>query len=478
MSHPLWQHQVDGIRLGVANDDFMLAFEQGTGKTRTLIEILRRRYADKGALMKTLIFAPIIVCDNWKKEFALYSKIKPEDILVLTQSGKRRTQELIKACGDDLRHARIVVTNYQATLMPDFYMHLRDWCPEIIVCDESQRVKNHEAKTSKLVASICDLAKHRYLLTGTPILNSPADIFMQYRIMDGGITFGKNFYTFRAKYFVDMNDAFKGKAHYFPKWVPRYNTMSELNDRIKNKSLRVLAKDCIDLPELIVQDIPVTLSRQQEKMYEEMKQDFLTFLKDKEGNMNAVVAELAVTKAMRMQQIVSGFVKDDSGNIHHLDDVPRLSVLEELLDDLTPNHKVIVWAVYHENYKAIAKLCDKIGVKYVELHGGVDNKQRIEAMDNFRNDDSIRVAIANQRAAGIGVNLIEARYAIYYSKGYSLEDQLQSETRNFRGGSSKLHSSVCRINLVAQGTIDQVINDALTNKLKVSQAIIDNKEKL
>lgn len=478
MSQPLWNHQVDGIRLGLTNDNFMLAFEQGTGKTRTLIEILRRRYAENGSLMKTLIFAPIIVCDNWKREFALFSKIKPEDILVLTQSGKRRIQELFKACGDDLRWPKIIVTNYQATLMPDFYMHLRDWCPEIVVCDESQRVKNHEAKSSKLVAMMADLAKHRYLLTGTPILNSPADIFMQYRIMDGGLTFGKNFYTFRAKYFSDANDAFKGKAHYFPKWEPRLSTMDELNAKIKQKSLRVLAQDCIDLPSLIVQNIPVPLSREQERMYAEMKQDFLTFLKDKEGKMNAVIAEMAVTKAMRMQQIVSGFVKDESGTNHHIEDVPRLEVLKELLEELTPNHKVIVWAVYHENYKAIAKVCDKIGVKYVELHGGIDNKERLEAMDNFRTDDSVRVAIANQRAAGIGVNLIEAQYAIYYSKGYSLEDQLQSETRNYRGGSSKLHKTVFRINLVAQGTIDQVINEALDKKLKVSQAVIDNKEKL
>jgi non-specific serine/threonine protein kinase len=187
---------------------------------------------------------------------------------------------------------------------------------------------------------------------------------------------------------------------------------------------------------------------------------------------------MAVTKAMRMQQIVSGFVKDDQGNVHSLGDIPRLEVLEELLADLTPDHKVIVWAVYHENYRAIAKICQKLKIKYVELHGGVDNRTRLDSMEEFRTQSDVRVAIANQRAAGVGVNLIEAQYAIYYSKGYSLEDQLQSETRNFRGGSAKLHKTVFRINLVAEGTIDQVINEALDKKLKVSQEIIDNKEKL
>lgn len=478
MSSPLWKHQVDGIRAGLTLPDYMYAFEMGTGKTRTMIEVLRRRYAEAGELRKTLIFAPLIVCDNWKREFAQYSKVNPNDILVLTKSGKRRGLDMLKACGENLERAKIIVTNYQSCIMPEFYGMLKDWTPEILVCDESHYLKNPESKTAKLVAIIADKCKHRYLLTGTPILNGPADVFMQFRVLDGGQTFGKNFFTFRARYFSDANDAFKGKAHYFPKWEPRLSSIMELQEKIEAKSMRVLAKDCIDLPELIVQDIDVPLSKEQERMYEEMKQDFLTFIKDKQGNMSPVVAEMAVTKAMRMQQIVSGFAKDEDGTVHQLADVPRRKILEELLEELTPDHKVIVWANYHENYRAIAAMCEKLGIEYVELHGGIGITPRLEDMDRFRTDPKVRVAIANQKAAGIGVNLIEAQYSIYYSKGYSLGDQLQSETRNYRGGSAALFKTIIRINLVARGTIDDVINEAVNKKLKISQAILDNKEKL
>lgn len=475
----MWAHQQEGMQRGLRSPDFMYAFEMGTGKTRTVIEVLRRRYAENNRMLKTLILCPVIVCDNWKREFAMYSKVNPNDILVLTGSAKQRVKRLLDATGDDMRYPKIVVTNYQGMLMPELYGILKQWGIEVLVCDESQRLKSHESKTAKLVAHLSDDVRHRYLLTGTPILNSPADIFMQYRILDGGATFGKNFYTFRAKYFRDDNDAFKGKQHYFPKWEPRLDMIGELQAKIEAKSMRVLAKDCIDLPELVVQDVEVPLSREQLRMYEEMKQDFLTYLKDKEGKMSAVVAEMAVTKAMRMQQIVTGFAKDDEHKVHQIEDVPRLEMLEELLTSITANgSKVIVWSIYHENYKAIAKLCEKLGLKYVELHGGIDPKARIELMDTFRTDPTVQVAICNQKAAGIGVNLIEAQYSIYYSRGYSLEDELQSSTRNFRGGSAELFKTVFRINLVAKGTIDDVINEALSKKLKVSQAILDNKGRL
>lgn len=480
----LWKHQLDGISFALeldqlygtyANPDVGYFYEQGTGKTRTLIEVLRRRYAHEGRLKKTLILCPVIVCENWKREFGEYSKIDFKDIVVLKGPGKKRVQDLLKSVGPDLSGNKIIVTNFEAVEIKDLYALLLKWAPEILVCDESQKLKNPTGIRSRAVVGLGDSTQSNFILTGTPILNSPMDLYMQFRILDRGKTFGRNFFAFRNEYFYDANAGFKGRQGYFPRWEPRPEAFVRMQDAIKRRSLRVLAKDCQDLPPLIRQLHPVEMSPVQAKAYKEMLNEYVTFI-DAQSGPAAVVAQLAVTKALRLQQIVSGFVKDDDGGIHRFPN-PRLDALEELLLDITPNNKVIVWANFHENYTMIAELCTKLAIPYREIHGGITHAQREVAMDEFRTDPSVKVMIANQGAGGVGINLVEAKYAVYYSKGFKLEDDLQSRKRNHRGG-SEIHDRVIQIDLVCPGTIDELVLESLENKQKVSDVILTWKDKL
>lgn len=470
---PLWQHQVHGIRVAEEVPDLGLFYEQGTGKTRTMIEILRRRYAKNQRLMRTVIFAPLIVCENWKAEFKLYSKINPNDIVVLLDSQKKRVKDFLYHVEPDLSKAKIIVTNYESCQMTDLYSLITKWKPEVLVCDESQRVKSPESKRAKLVAALADNTKHNYILTGTPILNSPMDVYMQFRVLDRGQTFGKNFFAFRAMYFEDKN-AYMKKSNYFPKWEARADSYQALQDKIKTKALRVLKKDCLDLPPLVRQVIHVPLSKEQARMYKEMYNDYITFVESHRGQPAAIVANLAVVKATKLQQIVSGFVKDESGSIHRISDVPRLTVLRELLEDIATHSKVIVWSHYKENQRMVAEVCDKLGLKYAEIHGDIKDKE--SQMKLFRTDPECRVMVANQAAGGVGVNLVEAAYSIYYGKGFKLEDDLQSEARNYRGG-SEVHEKVTRIDLVTPGSIDELVNESLANKQNVSETILGWRDK-
>jgi SNF2 family DNA or RNA helicase len=467
---PLWNHQVHGIRVAEKLKDLGLLYEQGTGKTRTMIEILRRRYAHASRLKKTLVLCPVIVCENWKAEFAKYSKINPRDIVILTGAGKSRVRTLLKEVGDDLARAKIIVTNYEAVQMDELFKLLMLWTPEVLVCDESQRLKNPSSKRAKKVVALADLSSENFILTGTPILQSPMDLFMQFRVLDRGKTFGKNFFSFRNTYFMDKNAGMPSHKH-FPNWVGRYEMYGKLQERVKEKALRVLKKDCLDLPPLVRQEIGVTLASDQARAYREMSKEYLAFIESKTGEPRAVVAQLAITKALRLQQIVSGFAVDSDGVTHRFTDCPRLKALEELLEDITPGNKVIVWATFKENYRMIAEVCQKLKLQYRELHGDVPMHHRQQAMQDFREDPHVRVMIANQGAGGVGVNLVEASYAVYYSKNFRLEDDLQSEARNYRGG-SEMHAKVTRIDLVARDTIDDLITKALHDKLQVSDLIL------
>lgn len=475
-ARPLWNHQVQAIKAAVVLKDLGLFFEMGTGKTRTLIEILRRKYAEKNRIRKTLILCPVIVCENWKAEFKMYSKIGQQHITVLKGSHANRVKQFVGVVGETLSNDHIFITNYEAMLMEDLYKLIMLWQPDIIVADESQRLKNHESKRAKAVMHLSDLTNHNYILTGSPILNSAMDAFMQFRILDRGETFGKNYYTFRNSYFVDANSGFKSKQSYFPKWEERPETYDQLQAKIKTKAIRVLKKDCLDLPPLVRQVVGVGLSREQAKAYREMYNDYITWVDSKAHEPRAVVATLAITKALRLQQIVSGFVNDENGEAHRIL-CPRLSVLEELLTDIAADTKVIVWAVFKENYKMIAEVCAKVGREYRELHGDISHTDREKNLTAFRSDPNVTVMIANQAAGGVGINMVEAPYCIYYSKGFSLEQDMQSEARNYRGG-SEMHTKVTRIDIVCEGTIDVLINEALHTKQQIGNQILGWRENM
>lgn len=470
---PLWNHQVHGIRVAEVVPDLGLFYEQGTGKSRTTVEILRRRYAKAARLMRTVIFAPVIVCPNWQNEFAMYSKINPRDVVVLSGSQKNRIKQFLYHVGDTLEGSKIFVTNYESCQMDDLFNLILKWKPEILVCDESQRVKNPTSIRAKKVAMLADQTQHNYILTGTPILNSPMDIYMQFRILDRGATFGKNFFAFRGMFFEDKN-ARMNKQNYFPKWEARADAYQSLQYKIKSKALRVLKKDCLDLPPYVRQVVHVPMSPTQAKMYREMYNDYITFIDNHRDEPRAVVANLAVVKATKLQQIVSGFAKDDSGVCHRIADCPRLSVLTELLGDIAVHSKVIVWSHYKENQRMVVEVCEKLGLGYAEIHGDIKDKEH--QMNKFRKDSECRVMVANQAAGGVGVNLVEASYAIYYGKGFKLEDDEQSEARNYRGG-SEVHEKVTRIDLVTPGSIDELVNESLLNKKNVSETILGWRDK-
>lgn len=476
MDKPLWEHQVQAIKASAVLSDLGLFFEQGTGKTRTTVEILRRKFAEVGALRRTLILCPAIVRDNWKSEIKAYSKIPGKDVIVLKGSGVRRANEFITATGVATADPKVIITNFEAVEMDDLYALFLRWRPEILIIDESQRMKSHKSLRAKKVAQLADMSRHNYILTGTPILNTPADLFMQFRILDRGETFGRNFFAFQAQYFHDANAKWKGKTNYFPKWEPRPEAFDLLQRMVAKKAIRVLAKDCLDLPPLVRQRVDVEMSTEQARMYREMYQDYVTFL-DGQTEASPIVANMAVVKALRLQQIVSGFAKDADGNTHRIKNVPRLKALEELLEDLTPQGKVIVWAGFKENYRMIAELLQKKGIEYREIHGDIPDHQKQMNMREFRESDTVRVMVANQAAGGVGVNLVEARYSIYYSKGFRLEDDLQSEKRNHRHG-SQMHDKIVRIDLCSPGTIDELVNETLANKQNVSDRILTWRKEL
>lgn len=457
-----WKHQLEAIQKAQKLTEFGLFFEVGTGKTLTAIHIMLDKYKVHRRQLKTIIFCPPIVIENWKRELKANSDLTDKQIIPLTGSQVDRSNFF------DFYKDRecVFITNYESLLMPALHARFMLWEPEIIIWDELHKLKNPTSKRSKLAAKLADVSLYRLGLTGTPVLNQALDLYSQYRALDCGKTFGKNFFTFRQKFFFDKN-AGMPRGSYFPDWHPKASCYEEIKQLISKSSMVAKKSECLDLPPLIKKKIFVELSTEQKRMYTQMKKDFIAYIKDKQ----AAVANIAITKALRLQQIVSGFVNLEDDTTHIFKGNPRKDALKELLESMQEQHKIIVWAVFRDNYRDIREVCDALKIKYVEVHGDVANKDKYTNVDLFNNDPTVRVLLGHPGSGGIGINLVSSDVSIFYSRNFSLEQDLQAEARNYRGGSER-HEKVTRIDLVAKETIDEQVIEALSNKVSIGENIL------
>lgn len=466
----LWKHQEQGLQWSRVEPHLALFWEMGTGKTRAIVEIWKDKCVAHDKFVKVLILSPKVVCRNWRDEFKKFSHVDSKRVYVLDSPAKRKSVFAKGGLAEDT--PAVVIVNYDALQNAELRGMLFKWKPELVVCDESQRIKNFQAKRTQGAIDVSREAYYRFILSGTPILNSPEDLFAQYLFLDGGKTFGTNYWAFKYKWFEDKNAAWKGKHNYFPNWQPITALLPEFNKLVYRKAMRKTKEECLDLPPLVKSVRSVDLGKDQAKAYEQMKKEFITFVQQNEDKPKAVVAQLAITKSLRLQQIVQGFATTDEGETVFFKDNPRAEELRDLLTQVCVEmgEKCIVWANFKASYEIIRTVCKDVGIEWAEIHG--ETKDKYGEEQRFKKDKKCKVVIANQVAAGLGINLVEAPYTIYYGRGYSYGDDEQSESRNHRGG-SEIHKSINRVDIVAHGTIDELGLEAIRDKQNISERILD-----
>jgi len=317
-------HQLEAVDHFAPSNDAMLLWEMGTGKTGGGLLLMRMRFMQEQRFLKTLIVSPVVTLANWQNEIGIWTPIKPTNVIALLEgTGKKKAEKVGKL---NPLEGNIVILNYEALLTDELFEAIQKWGPEVIIGDEIHLCKAHNTKRSRAMAVLCDKAKYKILMTGTPILNSVKDIFMPFRIMDRGATFGTNIHVFMSKYMMDMNEGWNSRPGYFPKWVNNPKTFADLTERIYKKAIRKLKSECLDLPPLIEKTVLLDMGKEQKKAYVEMKRDFLTFVEDQKklGTPQAVTAQMALVKALKLLQIASGHVKTDKGDVikvNHIDKI-------------------------------------------------------------------------------------------------------------------------------------------------------------
>lgn len=452
-----WPHQLQAIELARERDFFALFFEMGCGKTLTAINIMRHKFAAEQQLLPTLILCPLIVVENWRREIeANAGEAVFKATQCLTGDSKKRMKQLL------VPNKTIYITNLDAINTPLWKEIIRrQW--GMLIVDECHRFKGPTAMRTKKLIKFADRVQRKIIMTGSPILNSAMDAWAQLRLLSP-LILPENFYVFRQQFFEDRNSGMPSNK-YYPDWRPKPSTCDHLRTIISEHSMRVTKAEVLtSLPPLVRQSVFVDLTPEQRRHYDEMERSFITYIDDE-----ACVAEIALTKLLRLQQIAAGIVKMSTGETVRIPSA-KIGALQELVEDLCPQNKVIVWTNFIDTYEDVAQIFRKLDLQYVTLHG--DSKMsRQEAIDRLNNDPSVSAIIANQQAGGVGIGLQAAKYSIYYSKTFNLEHDEQSEARNHRGG-SEIHDCVTRIDIVARNTMDDKITTALRSKKELGEFLL------
>jgi hypothetical protein len=449
-----FDHQRKAFYMSRDSESFALLMEQGTGKTKVIIDNAAYLYG-AGKINCMVVIAPNGVHRNWiRKEIPehLPEWCPYESAYYYAGMNKKDLErfEDIMTVQDKLK---IFTFNVEGFVSKKAYALIDKivWTNDVLlVVDESSRIKRPGAERTKIITKLSKQAKYRRIMTGTPVTKGPEDIYSQFKFLDPQILGYDSFYSFKARYCI--MGGFENKQ------IVAYQNVDELTKNIEGHSFRVLKKDCLDLPDKIYQRHPIELSTKQRKLYDQLRKSYIA---EMEGEQ--IDAPATITRILRLQQIVCGWFPTET-EVKPIDDKnPRLQALLEILSDI--DSKVIIWARFKADLKAIERELGKLAVSY---HGDVSNDARAEAVDRFQNDPKIRYFIGQPQSGGIGLTLTAADYAVYYSNSFDLETRLQSEDRCHRIGTK---NNVTYIDLEAPKTIDSKIIKALRSKKNLADII-------
>jgi hypothetical protein len=463
-----YEHQREALRRGAYREAYGYLMEMGTGKSKTLLDNIGMLYLS-GLVDFAILFAPKGVYRNW------VSKEIPEHF---SDSVPHRTIRWVSSPNaTQLKEIRSVATPFEGVTF--FVMNIEalstikgvealTWLGKkfgakgMIGVDESTTIKNMKAKRTKNLIKAGAYFAYRRILTGSPVTKAPLDIFAQAEFLGPRLLGHSSYFAFQSRYAITQKR--KMGAHSFEQ-VVGYRNLEELSGLITQFSYRVLKKDCLDLPEKVYTTREVDLTPEQAKMYDDLRQEGLTFL----TNGELVSTTSIIAQMLRLQQVMSGHLKTDEGEIVEFP-TNRLEEVVSICGEATG--KVIIWSRFRHDIQQITKrLNEEFGVgTAASYYGDTSDDERLRIVQDFQKPDNpLRFFIGNAATAGYGITLTEATTVVYYANSFDLEHRIQSEDRAHRLGQK---NKVLYIDLISPNTIDEKIVKALRQKIDLGAKVL------
>jgi len=427
---PPLSHQKESIQKLVENKKFILADDMGLGKTTSTIIA-----AIEANAKKVLIICPATLKINWKREIENYS-----DKSVYIAEGKNFNIE-----------SDYVIINYD--IIKNFHDPKKKTDSQIlnsnfdlVIVDEAHYIKNASAQRTKLINDIVKSVERIWLLTGTPMTSRPIDYFNLLSLVDSPVA--KNWMAYAIRYCQGYQFNVGGRKVWN---IMGASNLEELRDRTASTILRRLKEDVLDLPDKII--TPVYL-RLKSNLYEEVMGDYYNWYEKNPEESKSLTVQF--TKLTKIRQIIAD---------------EKISQTIELAENIIEQGKKVI--IFCNFTDSLNKICEHFGKIAVKVDGSMPKPNRQHSVDEFQDNEKIKVFVGNIKAAGVGLTLTAAEAVIMNDLSFVPSDHAQAEDRAYRYGQK---NNVLVYYPIFENTIEGIIYDILNNKKQVIATVMGDNQ--
>ena len=415
--------------------------EMGLGKSVISLSAINELMLDYFDVSRTLVIAPLRVANNtWPDEIKKWEHLKYLSYSVVTGSEKERLAALRKPAHIYLINRENVDWLITKSGIP--------WKFDMVVIDELSSFKSYQAKRFKSLLKVRPKVKRIVGLTGTPSSNGLMDLWAEFRLLDMGERLGRYITYYRQNFFVPD----KRNQQMIFSYKPKDGAEKKIYSLISDITISMKSKDFLKMPECVMNEVIVTLSDKEQKLYDSLKQDMVLSLEE-----NEIDAINAAALSNKLLQMSNGAVYNDDKESFHIHD-RKLDALEDLIEGANGKPVLVAYWFKHD----LEKIKDRFDVREIKSAKDISDW----------NEGKIPVALIHPASAGHGLNLqAGGSTLIWFGLTWSLELYQQTNARLYRQGQD---STVVIHHILTKGTIDEDVMKALKAKEKIQDALIDS----
>ena len=441
-----------------------LLLDMGLGKSVITLTAIDALIYDYLTVSRVLVIAPKKVAEaTWQGEARKWDHL--HRLTIATALGTVQERRAAVEAG-----ANVTVINRENVvwLVEEYGGR---WPFDMVVVDESSSFKNPAAKRFKALRRMLPRIHRIVILTGTPAPNGLEDLWSQVYLLDRGERLGRFITHYRERYF-DHNP-------WRHEYMPKPGAFEAVKAKIADICVSMKAEDWLQLPELVVHDVPVALEGAGLKAYREMEKTMVAEIREQgtgnreQGEAVEISATTAAALTGKLLQLCGGAVYDEDGEAHHVHDA-KLEALEELIEAL--NEPCLLFYGYrHElpGIEAVLKGNTSSGAsRHLPLKGKALRWRRLDTAADAEawNRGELDVLLAHPASCAYGLNLQDGgRHVIWYTLTWSLELYQQANARLYRQGQTK---PVIIHRLLVQGGVDEDVAKALGEKDETQAALV------
>ena len=424
----------------IENPITAIFLEMGLGKSVITLTAIYELMLERFEVDRVLVIAPLRVARNtWPEEIEKWSHLKGLTYAVAVGTEKERLEALYS-------DAHIYIINRENVEWLIARSGI-DFNFDMVVIDELSSFKSHQSKRFKSLMKVRPNIKRIVGLTGTPSSNGLMDLWAEYRLLDMGKRLGKFIGRFRESYF----DPDKRNQYMIFSYKPKPGAEEAIYEKISDITISMKGTDYLKLPDLVMNEMPVSLNQKEKETLDVMKRDLITTIKGED-----ITASNAAALSNKLLQMANGAVYDDNGSVTQIHD-RKIEKLEDIIEAANGKPVLIAYWFKHDLLR-------------------IQNRFKVEVLtssDSIKkwNKGKIQIAAIHPASAGHGLNLqAGGSTLVWFGLTWSLELYQQTNARLYRQGQT---DTVIIHHLIAKETMDERVMDALNKKNNTQSALID-----